>query len=686
MKKENINKKFGSVFETEYTTPHQTIPFDKISIEDYLPAMRKGFEKQDEELRMIVENPQEPDFANTIEAFERSGSLLSRPQYAFYNLLSAETSDQMDSIANEIAPEETAHNNNIFLNEDLFRRIANVYGRRDSLNLTTEQRTLLENTYKAFVRKGANLDVEKKKEYRELTEKVNLLELQFQQNLLKATNAFKMVIKDESELKGLPESIKEAALKLAKDKGEEGWMFNLSYPSYVPFMKYAENRELRKKMYVAYNTKSVDGEYDNRDVIKDIVNTRMRIANLLGYEDYASYVLERRMAENKQNVYDLLDKLLKAYKPTATKEVEEVKSFAKKSGANFELMPWDWSFYSEKLKEEKYNLNDELLKPYFELENVKKGVFLVAKKLYGLRFNKNSEIPVYHPEVEAYDVTDKDGKFIAVLYTDFHPRDGKRSGAWMTEYKCQWVDEEGNDSRPHISIVMNFSRATDTMPSLLTFDEVTTFLHEFGHSIHGMVSKVNYESLSGTNVYRDFVELPSQLLENWAFEKEYLDQFAVHYKTGEKIPQIYIDRIRNASNFNTGYLTLRQLSFGYLDMAWHTINKPFEGDVRDFEIEAWKETQLLPSVENTIMSTQFSHIFSGGYAAGYYSYKWAEVLDADAFSVFQKNGIFDEQTATSFKENVLERGGTEHPMVLYKRFRGTEPTINALLKRNGIIE
>jgi len=683
---ETKKNSFGEVFEKEYQTPHNTIPFDKITTDDYLPAMRRGMQLHDQEIQAIAENKETPTFENTIEAFERSGQALSKPQYAFYNLMNAETSDAMDSIANVIAPEETEHSNNIYLNEKLFKRVLAVYEEKDSLNLTVEQKTLLENTYDAFVKRGANLNAADKEKYRELSKKCSLLDLQFQQNLLKSTNSYQMVVTDESKLAGLPQDIKDAAAAMAKQKGETGWMFNLSYPSYVPFMKYADNRDLRKELYVAYNTKAMVGELDNRLVLKDLVNCRLQIAKLFGFEDYASYVLQKRMAENKQNVYKLLNDLLVAYKPTAIAEVKEVQEYAKSKGADFEIMPWDWSYYSNKLRDEKYSINDELLKPYFELEHVKKGVFGLATKLYGLQFKKNPNIPVYHSEVEAFDVLDKDGSFLAVLYTDFHPRDGKQSGAWMTEFKCQSKDANGIDHRPQISIVMNFTKPTDSTPSLLTFDELTTFLHEFGHSIHGMVANTTYESMAGTNVYRDFVELPSQLMENWAFEKEYLDGFAVHYKTGEKIPAELIEKIRRSANFNVGYATMRQLSFCYLDMAWHTINKEFDGDVRQFELEAWKETQVLPIVEGTLMSSQFSHIFSGGYAAGYYSYKWAEVLDADAFSVFSKNGIFDEKTSSSFRYEVLAKGGSEHPMVLYKRFRGQEPTIEPLLRRHGIIK
>jgi len=675
-----------NIFFQELQTPHQTFPFDKIRLEDYLPAMREGIRLHEGELKEIVENPKQPTFKNTIVALERSGAALSRVQRVFYNLLSAETNDEMEAIANEISPEETEHANNIFLNEKLFARVQSVYKQKESLMLTPEQQTLLKKTYDAFVSRGAGLNPEDKEKYRELSKKLSLLELQFGQNVLKATNQYQLVITDESKLSGLPQSIKDAAVLKAKEKNAKGWLFDLSAPSYIPFMKYADNRELRKELYLAYNTKATGGELDNKPVVTEIVNIRLQIARLMEYEDYASYVLRKRMAEKKENVYDLLNKLLEAYKPVAIEEIAEVQSYANRKGADFQIMPWDWAYYSEKLRDEKYSINDELLKPYFELENVKKGVLGLSTKLFGLQFKKNEKIPLYHPEVEAYEVFDKDGSFLAVLYMDFFPRKGKRNGAWMTEYKGQWIGENGKNHRPHVSIVMNFTRPTDVLPSLLTFDEVTTFLHEFGHALHGVLANSMYESLSGTRVYRDFVELPSQMLENWALEKEYLDGFAVHYKTGEKIPADLIQKIKNAANFNIGYQTLRQLSFSLLDMGWHTLNAEFIGDVKAFEQQAWKNAQTLPVVDEALMSTQFSHIFAGGYAAGYYSYKWAEVLDADAYSMFSKNGIFDQGTADAFRIEILSKGGSEHPMILYKRFRGQEPTIEPLLKRTGIVK
>ena len=667
-----------------YTTPHQTIPFDEIKTEYYLPTFEKAMAQQTKEIDEIVNNTEAPTFENTIVALERSGLFLNKVSSPFFNLLSSETSDELQTIAETISPIMSEHSNSIQLNAKLFARVKAVYLQKDNLKLSVEQQMLLKNTYDGFADNGANLSDGDKVIYKELTKDLSLLSLQYGQNVLKETNKFSLVITDKAILKGLPADILEMLAGNAKKAGKDGWLLNLKTTTIVPVMKYAENRDLRRELYMANTTKCmVGGEFDNREIVNKIANTRLKIANLLGHKSYADYVLVHRMAEKKENVYNLLTKLLEAYKPAAQKEYAAVQDYANKNGAYFTLQPWDWSYYSEKLKDEKYALNDEMLKPYFELENVKKGVFGLATRLYGIRFVKNTKIPVYQPEVDAYDVTDENGKFIAVLYTDFHPRDGKRSGAWMNEFKAQWMDGKV-DSRPQITIVMNFTRPTETKPALLTFDEVNTFLHEFGHALHGMLTKCTYESLSGTNVYRDFVELPSQVMENWASEKEFLDGFAVHYQTGEKIPAEYIKKIKASENFNIAYFCLRQLSFCYLDMAWHTIEKPFDGDAISYEKEAMASTQILPQVNNTAMSPTFSHIFSGGYAAGYYSYKWAEVLDADAFSVFAKNGIFDKKTADSFRKNILMKGGTEHPMTLYKKFRGQEPTIDALLIRNGI--
>lgn len=670
-------------------TPHGTVPFDRIAVEHYAPAIREGIRRQNEEIDAIVHNPAPANFQNTILALELSGELLRRVETVFDNLLSAETNDAMQDLAKELMPLLSEHANNITLNEHLFERVKTAYEHRNDEALTAEQRKLTEDTYEGFVRSGANLQGADKEKYRDLSRQLSLLTLQFSENNLKETNDYQLVLTDDSQLKGLPESAIEAARETAKEKGQEGWIFTLQAPSYVPFLTYADDRELRKELYMAYNTKCTHpNACNNQEIVKQLVNTRLEIARLLGYKDYASYKLERRMAQNSENVYRLLRQLLEAYKPTALKEFAEVQAVAREEqGEDFVLMPWDWSYYSQKLKDRKFNINDEMLRPYFELENVKKGVFGLATRLYGITFRKNPEIPVYHKDVDAYEVFDRDGSFLAVLYTDFHPRAGKRSGAWMTSYKGQWIDQRtGENSRPHVSLVMNFTKPTQDKPALLTFGEVETFLHEFGHSLHGMFANSTYESLSGTNVYWDFVELPSQFMENFATEKEFLHTFARHYQTGELIPDELVQRLIDARNFNVAYACLRQVSFGLLDMAWYTRTTPFEGDVRTYEKKAWAEAQILPQLEETCMSTQFSHIFAGGYAAGYYSYKWAEVLDADAFSLFRQKGIFNPEVAQSFRENILSKGGTEHPMTLYKRFRGQEPTIDALLIRNGIKE
>ena len=673
-------------FLSKYRTPYSTAPFDKIKTEHYEPAFEAGIRQHQQEIDAIVNQRSTPTFENTIEALDRSGDLLTRVSSVFFALLSAESNDEMMEISQRISPKLSEHSNNINLNEGLFQRVKAVYDNREEMNLTPEQTMLLTETYNGFVRSGANLSGTDKERYRQLSSELSQLTLTFGQNVLKETNRFSMLLTDKKELEGLPQDIIEAAAELAREEGKEGWLFNLSYPSYVPFMKYSSRRDLREKMYRAYNSRCTGGEYNNLDIMKRIAEVRLEIARLMGKNTYAEYALERRMAQNSQNVYNLLNQLLEAYTPTALQEVKEVQGFAiGKEGRNITLMPWDWSYYADKLKDAKYDLNDEMLKPYFELENVKKGIFGLATDLYGITFQKNEAIPVYHPEVEAFEVKDADGRMLAILYTDFHPRSGKRSGAWMTEFKGQWREKNGEDSRPHITIVMNFSRPSGNQPALLTYDEVETFIHEFGHALHGMFANTTYPSLSGTNVYRDFVELPSQIMENWLSEKDFLDRFAVHYQSGEKIPEALVQKIRDAGNFNVGYACLRQLSFGLLDMAWHTITAPIDTDVATFEKKATASTQILPAVEGAVTGAQFSHIFSGGYAAGYYSYKWAEVLDADAFALFKERGIFDKETATSFRKNILEKGGTEPPMELYKRFRGSEPSIEALMRRGGIL-
>lgn len=668
-----------------FATPHGTAPFNEIKIEHYEPAFEKAIAEHQAEIDRIASNPDAATFANTIEAMEYSGEMLNRVSSVFFNLLSSESNDEMMAISQRLSPKLSEHSNNINLNEALFKRVKAVYGKRHTSGLTLEQIRLTEKYYEDFENSGATLSAEGKEQYRKLSMELSKATLDFGQNNLRETNAYEMLLTDEADLAGLPGSLTDAAAAKAKAKGKEGWLFDLSAPSYIGFMKHSTRRDLREKLYLAYSTKSVKGgDYDNQENVRKIVCLRLEIANLLGYKSYSDYVLKNRMAKNAAGVFGLLDHLAEAFTPVARKEVEAVAAFAaEREGQPVEIQPWDWSFYADKLKDSRFGVNDEMTRPYFELENVKKGVFGLATDLYGLQFVKNPSIQVYHPEVEAFDVLDEQGRFLAVLYTDFYPRDGKQAGAWMSSFKGQYM-KDGADSRPHVTIVMNFTRPTGTKPALLTFDETETFLHEFGHALHGMLTRCTYESLSGTSVYRDFVELPSQIMENWLTEKEYLDRFAFHYETGEKMPDSLLQKIIDAANYNAGYATLRQLSFGYLDMAWHSLAEPFSGDVRSFEQQAMARVQLLPVVPEACMSTSFGHIFSGGYAAGYYSYKWAEVMDADAFSLFKQNGIFDKATAGSFRRNILERGNTEEPMELYKRFRGQEPSVEALLKRSGV--
>ena len=668
-----------------YHTPYHTAPFHLIKTEHYEPAILKGMEMHNEEIEAIINNPEQPTFHNTIVALERSGATLDRAATIFGNLLSAETSDELQAIAQRVMPQLSEHSNNISLNEKLFARIKAVYDSAESTQLNQEDRVLLDKTYDGFIRNGANLPEADKERFRQISSELSVLTLQFSQNNLNETNSYELPLTLE-QLDGIPESVIEAYAQTAKEKDKEGYVVTLHAPSLVPFLKYSRNRELRKQLYMAYNTQCIkDNENNNTEIVKKLVNLRLERAQLLGFQTTADYVLTKRMAENSLNVYQLLNQLLEAYTPTAHKEVAEVVALAKElENEDFELMPWDWAYYSEKLKEKRFNLNEEELRPYFELGKVIEGVFGLATRLYGITFKKNEEIPVYHPDVETYEVYDENQELLAILYTDFHPRTSKRSGAWMTSFKEQWKDENGN-SRPHVSITMNFTKPSANKPALLTFSEVNTFLHEFGHALHGMFANTTYQSLSGTNVYWDFVELPSQIMENFAIEKEFLNTFAKHYQTNEPIPAEMIQRIVNASNFNIAYACLRQLSFGLLDMAWYTRTEPFEGDVRTYEKEAWAKTQLLPNVPEACMTVQFSHIMAGGYSAGYYSYKWAEVLDADAFSLFKEKGIFNKEVANSFRKHVLSKGGTEHPMTLYKRFRGQSPNIQALLKRNGIV-
>ena len=656
-----------------FQTLHGTTPFSSIKIEDYEPAIIEAMKQEDEAIEAIINNPEEPTFENTIAV--RTGEQLERITSIFFNLLNANTSDEMDALAQKLSPMLSEHYSSIMHNEKLFERVKQVWGKNETL--TDEQKKLLSDTYDAFVRSGALLGKEDKERFAAIETELAQLGLQFSQNELKQTNEFELHITNPDDLSGLPDTAKEAAALAAKEKGKEGWLFTLHAPSYIPFLTYCDNRELRKQMYMEKNTICCKGDAcDNREIIRKIVNLRHELTSLLGYKCYADYALANRMAKTTSRVNDLIEKLYDAYMPVAKKEVEELEVP--------ELMPWDWAYYSHKLQLKKHNIDSEMLRPYFKLQNVKEGVFGLATKLYGITFKLQPDIEVYHPDVEAYEVFDADGTFLAVLYADFFPRPSKQSGAWMTDFQEQYVDETGFDHRPHVSIVMNLTKPTSEKPSLLTLSEVETFLHEFGHALHSIFSKVHYKALSGTNVLRDFVELPSQLMENFAVEPEFLHTFAFHYETGEPLPDELIQRIRDSRNFHCGYACIRQLSFCMLDMAYHTITKPLEDEIFDFESKAWSRTQLLPAVLGTNMSVQFSHIMSGGYAAGYYSYKWAEVLDADAFSLFLEKGIFDRETAQSFRKEILSKGGTADPMQLYVNFRGKEPDIKALLKRNNI--
>ncbi len=667
-----------------FNGPHETAPFEQIKNEHYMPAFKKAIEEGRAEVDKIVNNTETPTFENTIVKLETAGKLMGRVAGIFFNVLSAETNDELQKIAQEVSPMLTEFQNDINLNPVLFSKIKTVYDQKDKLDLSVEENTLLENTYIGFVRRGANLNDEDKEKFREISTELSKLSLEFGNNVLKETNAYSYLVTDKSKLRGLPEGVLEAAAAKVEKGEQEGWLFDITMPSYLPVLKYADNRELRKELYMAYGSKGFKGnEFDNQENVKRIAELRLEQAKLLGADTYADYTLERRMAMNPAGVYKLLDDLYDASYKVAKKEKEELQEFAESLGFEGELMPWDASYYADKLKIKKFDINDEMLKPYFELNNVIDGVFGLATELYGITFKLNEDIEVYHEDVKPYEVFDADGTFLAVLYADFHPRKGKRGGAWMNDFKSQWV-ENGKDSRPHISIVMNFTQPTETKPALLTFDEVNTFLHEFGHALHGLFANSTYSSLSGTNVYRDFVELPSQIMENFAVEKEFLDRFAKHYKTGETIPEELVEKIKASENFMAGSLSIRQLSFGYLDMAWHTLTEAYTGDVKEFDEKAWKKTQLYPVIDEVCMSTQFGHLFSGGYAAGYYGYKWAEVLDADAFSLFKEKGLFNKEVAASFRKNILEKGGTEHPMELYKKFRGQEPTVDALLERSGL--
>ncbi|MBW8243484.1 M3 family metallopeptidase [Muricauda oceani] len=660
-------------------------PFSKIKNEHFKPAFLQAIEDTKKEIDDIVNNPEAPTFENTLEALDFSGQQLDRISSIFFNLNSAETNEEIQKIAQEVSPILSEFSNDITLNEGLFARVKAVYEQRDSLDLTTEQKTLLEKKYKNFSRNGANLKEENKKRLREIDAELSKLKLTFGENVLAETNKYEMLLTDEKDVAGLPEGTKEAAAQLAESKDKKGWLITLDYPSYIPFMKYAKSRELRKELSMAFGSKGFhNDELDNQENVKRIVNLRHERANLLGYETHADFVLEERMAETPEKVKDFLNELLDKAKPAAEREFAELEAYAKELDNIDRLEKWDSAYYSEKLKQKLFNLDDEKLKPYFKLENVINGVFKVAEKLFGLTFKEVDNVDKYHPEVKTFEVYENDN-FISLFYADFHPRPGKRGGAWMTSYKPQYI-LNGKNSRPHISNVCNFTKPTSSKPSLLTFNEVTTLFHEFGHALHGMLANTTYPSLSGTSVYWDFVELPSQVMENWCYEKEALELFAHHYETGELIPMELVEKIKESATFQEGMATVRQLSFGLLDMAWHGKNPSGIKDVKSYEEAAFESTNLFPETPETCMSTSFAHIFQGGYSSGYYSYKWAEVLDADAFAYFKENGIFSKTVADKFKENVLSKGGTENPMDLYIKFRGAEPNVNALLERAGLLE
>jgi peptidyl-dipeptidase Dcp len=666
--------------------PFDKAPFSKIKNEHFKPAFLKTIQDARIEIDAIINNKDAPTFENTIAALDYSGYQLDRVSSVFFNLNSAETNEDIQRIAQEISPLLSEFSNDITLNEALFNRVKAVYQQQTRLDLTVEQKTLLDKRYKSFSRNGANLEDAQKKRLREIDAELAKLKLKFGENILAETNKYQMHLTNASDLDGLPNGAKEAAAQLAKSKDKNGWLITLDYPSYIPFMKYAKNRELRKKLSLAFGSKAFkDDKLDNQQNVLQIVNLRHERANLLGYKTHAHFVLEERMAETPKKVISFLDELLTKAKPAAEKEFKELEQFAKELDGIERLEKWDSSYYSEKLKQKLFDLDDEKLKPYFKLENVISGVFKVAEKLFGLTFKEVFNVDKYHEEVKTFEVYDEKENFISLFYADFHPRPGKRGGAWMTSFKSQFR-KNGEDSRPHISNVCNFTPSTETKPSLLTFNEVTTLFHEFGHGLHGMLANTTYPSLSGTSVYWDFVELPSQVLENWCYEKEALELFATHYETGELIPMELVKKIKASATFQEGMATLRQISFGKLDMAWHGQNPSDIIDVKTFETETFGGTQLYPETSETCMSTAFAHIFQGGYSSGYYSYKWAEVLDADAFAYFKEHGIFNKNIATKFKENVLSKGGTENPMTLYKRFRGSEPKIEALLERAGLID
>lgn len=669
---------------TDYNTPFDTIPFEKIDIEHFTPAFEQAFKEANEQIRLILENPDAANFANTLEKLEEAGDRLSRVSSILFNLNHAETNDALQKLAREIAPRLTAFANDITLNPDLFQKIRKIVADSEAGGLIEEQKMLLDKTYKNFIRSGADLNDKKKAEFRKISTRLSELNVQFGENVLAETNSYSLHLSDEKDLEGLPESIIERAAIEAKQRDKKGWIFTLQFPSYMPFMKYAVKRQLRKQMYMAFCKRGLqNNSHDNQEIVREIVSLRHQMAQVMGFPDYASYVLDNRMAKTVEKVDSFLNKLKEVYFPLAKKEVKELQSFAMKENDSHELMAWDWAYYSEKLKEKKFAISDELTRPYFELSHSVQSVFDLAGTLYGIRFIQRDDIQKYHKDVQAFEVQDENGDFLAILYMDYFPRSGKKPGAWMTEFMEQHL-ADGKDIRPHVTLVFNFPNATDDKPSLLSYYELRTLLHEFGHALHGIFSQVKYKSLAGTSVYRDFVELPSQIMENWAEQEEWIRSVGKHYKTGAAIDSSLIEKILASKNFHEGNMACRQLSFGYLDMAWHTLSKDFQGDIIAFEKEVTRPMSLLPKVEGIAMSPAFNHIFGGGYAAGYYGYKWAEVLDADAFSKFRKEGIFNSEVARQFRKKILSRGGTKHPMELYVDFMGREPEVEALLVRSGV--
>lgn len=660
--------------------------FGLIGVDDYLPAFEAGIAEAKSEIDAIVANPEPPDFENTVEALEYSGRTLDRVSSVFFNLLEAETDDRMQAVAEKVSPMLTEYSMYVSMNGQLFDRVRYVYDRKLSLSLEKDRMMLLENTYRSFVRNGAALPEEDKEIYRKYAEELSLLSLSFGNNVLLSSNAYMLHLTDPDDLAGLPGYVVEAGKAAAQSKGLDGWVFTLDYPSYAPFMKYSRRRELRRQMYIAYNSKGIGGETDNTGIVRKMADLRIRMSKMLGYGNYAGYVLEENMARTPEKVASFLDGLMSESLPFAKDDISRIYAYASEHGfGDSMLMPWDFLFWSERYKEAEFSLNEELLKPYFRLEDCISAVFDLAGRLYGIRFTEADDVPVYHKDVRAYDVTDAGGRHLAVFYADFFPREGKRGGAWMTEFRGQSI-RDGVEERPLVSIVTNFTKPAGNTPSLLTHDELTTFLHEFGHALHGILAEGRYPSLTGTSVARDFVELPSQIMENWAYEPQYLETFAKDYRTGEPIPEEFISRIVEAKNYLAGYQQVRQLQFGVLDMAWHTLDTLPEDGTLEFEKKVLEPYRLMPDVSGTAVSPAFNHIFSGGYAAGYYSYKWAEVLEADAFSLFKENGIFDKATAASFRENILSRGGSEDPAVLYRNFRGHEPDPHALMEKLGLVK